>query len=336
MDEKILKDVEREITNPTTPEEILKHCEVDLQSELTEPPVALYEGAEIFGTYGNISTVIGKAKSKKTFFLLLKVAEYLKSSKLKVLFFDTEQSAYHVQQNGKRISRLTNETRNLQLFALRPLSTKKRVQVIEYGIYNTDNLGIIIIDGIRDLVNDINSPEEATIISDKLLRWSGEQNIHIINILHQNKGDFNARGHVGTELINKSETTLSIKPSDIDPDISTIEPEYTRNPPFEAGAFYINSDGLPERTDTPIPEPKSQTIQPENYGILQHTKVLNAVFSKYDNYSFRKLCEAVKVRWSSEGVKIGLNKAREFVNWYDQNDYIKNVSQNQKAKYIQT
>ena len=35
------------------------------------------------------------------------------------------------------------------------------------------------------------------------MQWTGEQNIHIQTVLHLNKGDDNARGHIGTELNTK-------------------------------------------------------------------------------------------------------------------------------------
>lgn len=69
----------------------------------------------------------------------------------------------------------------------------------------------MIIDGIRDFVYDINSPSEATKIITMLMQWTDERQIHIHAILHQNKGDENTRGHIGTELNNKAETVLLVE-----------------------------------------------------------------------------------------------------------------------------
>jgi hypothetical protein len=41
-----------------------------------------------------------------------------------------------------------------------------------------------------------------------LMQWTGEKNIRIQTVLHLNKGDDNARGHIGTELNNKAESLL--------------------------------------------------------------------------------------------------------------------------------
>ena len=42
-------------------------------------------------------------------------------------------------------------------------------------------------------------------------------------ILHQNKGDENARGHIGTELNNKAETVLLVEKDKGDADTSREE-----------------------------------------------------------------------------------------------------------------
>lgn len=64
------------------------------------------------------------------------------------------------------------------------------------------------------MVCDINSPGESTRIISKLMQWTDEKQIHLHTILHQNKGDENARGHIGTELNNKAESVLLVEECD--------------------------------------------------------------------------------------------------------------------------
>ena len=45
----------------------------------------------------------------------------------------------------------------------------------------------MVIDGIRDLVYDINSPSEATCVISKLMQWTDEYQIHLHTILHRTK-----------------------------------------------------------------------------------------------------------------------------------------------------
>ena len=190
-----------------------------------QPPVCIHfvnKNDELckFATLGNFSAVIGKAKSRKTFLLYLILAAALKTDtskdmvrtilpkdKSKIIHIDTEQAEFDVSQEAKSILSMTasNSSENIDFYSFRALTPADRLFLIEQLIYTTKDLGILVIDGIRDLITDINSPEEATMISCKLLKWTQERHIHIIVVIHQNKGDGNARGHVGTELINKAE-----------------------------------------------------------------------------------------------------------------------------------
>lgn len=125
-------------------------------------------------------------------------------------------------------------------------ATKERLRKIEEAIYDLDDLGLVVIDGIRDLAHDINRPGEATDLITKLMQWTDERRIHIHTVLHLNKGDDNTRGHLGTELNNKAETVLQITKDDFDRDISSVAAMHIRNRDFEPFAFRINADALPE------------------------------------------------------------------------------------------
>jgi ribosomal protein L20A (L18A) len=137
------------------------------------------------------------------------------------------------------------EPNNLKVYGLRSFNPSERLELIEHAIYNTPNVGLVVIDGIKDLVTSINSEEEATMISSKLLKWTEEKNIHIINVLHQNKTSDHARGHIGTELINKAETVLSVNVDEKDKDISIMTAEQTRNKEPNPFAFRIDENGIP-------------------------------------------------------------------------------------------
>lgn len=67
---------------------------------------------------------------------------------------------------------------------------------------------MIIIDVLRDFIYDINSPSESTQVSTYFMQWSDEFQVHTCTILHQNKGDNNERGHIGSEFINKAKMVI--------------------------------------------------------------------------------------------------------------------------------
>ena len=58
-------------------------------------------------------------------------------------------------------------------------------------------------------------------------------------MLHLNKGDDNARGHIGTELNNKAETVLQIARDNTQPERSIVAPAIIRSKPFDKFAFRL-------------------------------------------------------------------------------------------------
>ena len=83
---------------------------------------------------------------------------------------------------------------NLEFLALRKYTPEERIEIVKQAIYRTEHIGLVVIDGIRDMVYDINSPSESTHVISLLMTWTDERQIHIHTILHQNKGGENTRG----------------------------------------------------------------------------------------------------------------------------------------------
>lgn len=294
---------------------------------VTAPEILRVHGSPI-GTLGNFSASIGKAKSKKTFNVSAIVAAALKNgtvlqydaelpeNKQKILYVDTEQSPYHCQKVMRRIARmaglpLKEEPKNLEFLSLRRHTPEIRIAIVEKAIYETDGLGLVIIDGIRDMVYDINSPSESTKIISKLMQWTDERQIHIHTILHQNKADENARGHIGTELNNKAETVLEIAKDKLDSDVSTVKAVHIRAMDFEPFAFRINNDALPElASDYTFSTTKSKS-QYFDYSELteeQHKEALTATFAKAESIGYNDLMVALKHGYAAIGCVYGESK----------------------------
>lgn len=296
-------------------------------------PEVLKVNGTVIGTLGNFSASIGKTKSKKTFNLSAIVAAALSGGpvlgysaalpddKQKILYVDTEQSPYHCLKVMKRILQLAGlppetDCDRMQFLALRKYTPDERIAIIETAIYRTEGLGLVLIDGIRDLVYDINSPGEATCIISKLMQWTDERQIHLHTILHQNKGDENARGHIGTELNNKAETVILIKKDKVDNDISKVEALHIRAMDFVPFGFRINEQSLPELVeDYELKEsragrPKKEPFDPyKEIPEAVHRRALTNAFadgvvSKYEN-----LIPALQTAYEAEGFRLNYNKA---------------------------
>lgn len=285
--------------------------------EFVAPPVILRVDDSVIGTLGNFSASTGKAKSKKTFNVcaivaaamtggtVLNYSASLPPERRRILYVDTEQSRFHCKRVLCRILRLAGLPTDappplLEFLCLRGYATKERLRKIEEAIYDLDDLGLVVIDGIRDLAHDINSPGEATDLITKLMQWTDERRIHIHTVLHLNKGDDNTRGHLGTELNNKAETVLQITKDDFDRD-------------FEPFAFRINADALPELVEDYQPR---QTTAAKSFDYAEvceakHREALELLFSEADRVSYSSLIGRLQSSYASIGHSFGINKAKQ-------------------------
>ncbi len=319
-----------DIPAPTETIETWKSAQLFITDKFDSPPVILRIDDSIVGTLGNFSASTGKAKSKKTFNVCAIVAAALTNStvlsysvslppnKRRILYVDTEQSPFHCLRLMNRILRLSNlltDTHPGQLvfLGLRRYATKERLKKIEEAILETEGLGLVIIDGIRDLAHDINSPGESTDLITRLMQWTDEQQIHIHVVLHLNKGDDNSRGHLGTELNNKAETVLQVTKDEFDKDISSVKSMFIRDRDFEPFAFRINSESLPEQVENYQPQPltKKKAFDYKEVSEEKHREALEAVFSIGSSLSYGSLIERLQSCYAAAGCECGIGKTKK-------------------------
>lgn len=311
---------------------------IDLSVEPSPPPALLYMRVKDklipYFTLKALSLITGKAKTRKTFLTVLLAASYLgyKNSLIEadpdrkgtVLVVDTEQAPYQVHRMMKRICRMIGEDNptRLQAYSLKTLEPKQKADFIEYKLKTTPDINFVIIDGIRDLVFDINSPEESTRIIVRLMQWCADYDVHITNVLHQNKGDANARGHLGSEAVNKADTVLSVK-FDGDKSVSTVECEYSREENFDPFSFIINEESLPEICDTPEEE-KSQPTRKEPNLIPAdtHYEVLEKVFKDQRARKYQETWQSIQLEFANNRIFIGVGYAKQYLTYYQNEGWV--------------
>ncbi len=131
---------------------------------------------------------------------------------LRVLWYDTEQSEESTQDILKNrilpmagISESEFPADRFQIFNVRGESYSDRLKMLEVAVprYKPD---LVILDGIRDLVADINDGVVAQDVVERLMHLASDNRCAIVCVLHQNKSveDKNLRGWIGTELKNKA------------------------------------------------------------------------------------------------------------------------------------
>jgi len=248
-------------------------CYVNTKETIEYPPVALSFKEKLLktnkgdsllpipiGTYGNLSVVSAPPKTKKTFFISLLASVYLSGSNVyggdikghrnngHLIHIDTEQGLWHCQKVFKRVYEMDSsiDPNIYHTFRLRAIGYKQRLEFIEYYLSKKINTpSLVIIDGIADLVSDVNSLVESNYVIQKLMEWSSRFNVHIINVIHQNYGTAKMTGHLGSFLEKKCETHIELEANTVNKNWVTVKCKRSRGYAFETFSFEVNALGIP-------------------------------------------------------------------------------------------
>ena len=262
---------------------------------------------------GELTGLSGKAKSGKTFVSSILMAlcfrsqllsvERIEPKRLHVLWYDTEQSEESTQDILRnRIIPLTGIAEDqfpndlMDVFNVRGEAMADRIGILELFVlrYQPD---LVVLDGIRDLVADINDGVVAQDTIERLMRLASDNHCAIVCVLHQNKSqeDRNLRGWIGTELKNKAfEVYECAKSSErIFTWAQTDTRKYDIPTPFQ---FAVNEQGLPYLcTHEELVEAQFRSQQKMAAKMQQGTNKLPDMNPKYAHKEGRKYVFDVKL-----------------------------------------
>ena len=183
--------------------------------------------------------ITGKAKSGKTFVTSMlmaccQVSDVLSfhrepESPLRLLWYDTEQSDESTQDILRnRVMRMADGGGKLfDIFNVRGVPWKERRDLLCEAVKRCKP-DLVIVDGIRDLVNDINDGVLAQEVMEELMHLATEHDCCIVCVLHQNK----------SKLMPQR--------------IFSLEQTLTRKYDIERTMYFeVGDDGLPVTCDVP-------------------------------------------------------------------------------------
>ena len=230
-----------EVNSTTDDERWLEQLRITRDKEL--PPMHFL--FRIFGKpcfpRGELVAVTGKAKSGKTLFNSLLMACCVNYEALQVqrtpeerdgcwqcqpvrcLWYDTEQSEQSTQDILRnRLLRMigpcasppgeggpggdeSSPANFYDIFNVRSLHYEERMRLFKTAVRKF-RPALVVLDGVRDLMADINDGIRAQEVVEELMKLAQETDCCLVCVLHQNKGaeDRNPRGWIGTELMNKA------------------------------------------------------------------------------------------------------------------------------------
>jgi len=238
---------------------------INPKDKIEQQPIALSYGYKFDShvpivSYGNFMCIVGASKSMKSFLKSAFVASYIggnaqnyfsealgHNTKEKfVIDLDTEQSEFHVHKVANRVLTMIGaDYEYYKPFALRSIDPKERVQFLEW-LYNESEyrgkIGLCSIDGVADLIDNVNDLDKSNEVTQKLMKLTEEHNSAMITVLHRNFDSDKPTGHLGSAILKKAETVLFVDKND---DIVEVRPRYTRNIAFDAFSFYVDDKGIP-------------------------------------------------------------------------------------------
>jgi len=210
---------------------------------------------------GDMTTVKAKAKSGKTQFVKQIIAALISPSgqcngitrardhPYRVYWMDTEQSHCSSYKAYKMVLRLagiddSKNDENLTLANSRMQGYKDRFEQLENDVRHAD-YDVVVLDGIKDVVKNINDPEETDELMSRVLRLIQDRNINLLSVIHENPNgeDAKMRGWLGTELANKSFEVFEIKPNK-ETEIFTVENTERREAPIPPFGFKFEDGTL--------------------------------------------------------------------------------------------
>jgi len=247
---------------------LLEECRLKATDTFKESEYTLERTGIKFAPKGNIMALMAEAKAGKTWVNMQFAAAYVKGEfmnnrsllgdKPKIMFFDTEQDPADAMKIQRRVQYVAgwqwddDSHEEFRIYHLREKKFDQRMQLVSFAIthYQPD---VVFIDGIRDLLLDFNDLKESAELVQELMRLSSANNCAIWTVLHVNPNSDKMRGHLGTEMQNKSvEVFKTTKLGEGDNIHFEVKHTIARHKDVPTWKFRINDDkpyGIPELVD---------------------------------------------------------------------------------------
>lgn len=207
--------------------------------------------------FGMLGIVTGLAKSRKSTFLKALMASVIASGHPKLnfqfnlkgkqaIFIDTEQPEYFFYKNQSQSHYLAGTKNNVQsyeAYGWRDFSVENRVKAVDLLIERNKDIGLIVLDGALDLCKNFNSEEESQKTVQQMMTWTKQSGAMIITVIHKNRHNGFAMGHLGSMLEKKVD--FGIQMTNEEGGFTEVKQILGRSRPFKEFKFTQDTDGYP-------------------------------------------------------------------------------------------
>jgi len=207
-------------------QELLQASKITKDSEFGEDMIFLTIGNNIIGSAGNFISLTGLPKSAKSTYLMGIIASAISGRQIygfstllgaypdkeRVALFDTEQSGGDFQTKAKlikKLSKLPDIYEKFDCFTCVEHSTYDILMMIQTYLENTPNCAILCIDGLLDLIDNMNDERQAKKLTKIIRKLAKKYNCLIVVVIHLGK-DRTAIGHIGQSTSRYCQSQLEI------------------------------------------------------------------------------------------------------------------------------
>ena len=248
-------------------EQIYKQQRVDVTVKPDRKPNSLFLYCEETQTYrglggdGDLVNFFGMEKTRKSAVAACAASCFLVDSETEhkslnfkadfsgrdLLHFDTEQSEYYHHNlscemlHQQQLSTFSHP-KNFYSFSIMPYSKIDRLNFIRYTINKHKNIGCVFVDGVVDLCRNYNDLEESSDLVTFFMNMASSRKFLLLDVLHNAKSTGAARGHLGTELVNKATCNINIIKEE-DSQASTLKIKNMRGKQPKGFDFWHNPEG---------------------------------------------------------------------------------------------
>lgn len=228
----------------------------DLDQTPDASKFVLFAKNKRLGSSGNFVCITGKPKARKSAFAQaiisaaitqtpqLDFSVILPPEKRNVILIDTEQDTNDLAVSLSRL-KLQAQIKNFKdypgfnVYSVSTLDPYEIINFLNVLLRETPGVGLVVIDGLLDLINDMNDVKECRTLLQTIKIWAINYNIIFVTILHQSKTTGFSIGHLGSFTDRKAQAVLSVEKND--DETSTISAQYMRSDAaFEPITIYYN------------------------------------------------------------------------------------------------
>ena len=287
--------------------EIPKECWLDVTQDIIAPTWLLrYQGVG-FSPLGDIQVVRGMEGNGKSMLLTILMAAVLSGScggltcdipNARVLYVDTEQnmaSTLFVQRRVHHLCGWRGKEANarFRVMMLREVEDLQDRNSYLWQAIEDFKPTVVFIDGVADLVSDINKFDECMMMVRKLMAEASRRFMSIWSVLHVNYGTQKMRGHLGTEIAHKVSDVLSCqKDKSQDPPLFTVEQVKARNKDIQNFSFIVLDDESKIGIPTMVGHVDLDADTPTNRG--ERDLLMQEIFMGETYLSKRAIVDAIQ------------------------------------------